>query len=124
MAEDRLISIVDDDASMRTALVGLVRSLGHRASAFASAEDFLADPAATISDCVVTDIHMPGMSGIELTQRLAASNGPRVIIITARDEAGLEHRARTSGAACYLKKPFDASDLIRCIETALSPRAS
>lgn len=117
---DTLISIIDDDDSLRTALVGLVRSLGYRASGFTNAEDFLAGDGATTSAAIVTDIQMPGLSGIELKERLNANgHGAPVIMITARSEPGLEERALASGALCVLKKPFAAEALIRCLERAL-----
>lgn len=122
MAQDsQLISIIDDDASLRTALTGLVRSLGYRANAFASAEDFLAAGAAPESACVVSDIQMPGLSGIELKQRLVETGcAAPVIMITARTEPGLHEKAIASGALCVLRKPFAADDLIACINRALA----
>lgn len=120
MALDPLISIIDDDDSLRAALVGLVRSLGYRASGFASAEDFLATGAAKDCACIVTDIQMPGLSGIELKQRLAqGGSAAPVIMITARTEAGLREKAVASGAICVLQKPFAAEALIDCIEKAI-----
>jgi FixJ family two-component response regulator len=115
-----LISVIDDDESLRSALVGLVRSLGYEASAFGSAEAFLdADHAQTVS-CIISDIQMPGMSGLELQQRLAADGrAAPMIMITARPEADLKERAMASGAICFLKKPFDADIMIGCIERAL-----
>jgi FixJ family two-component response regulator len=101
--------------------VGLVRSLGHQASGFASAEDFLAADQAGRSAAIVTDIQMPGLSGIELKERLSASGcAAPVIMITARSEAGLQERALASGALCVLKKPFAAEALIECLERALA----
>lgn len=121
MALDPLISVIDDDDSLRAALVGLVRSLGYRASGYASAEDFLAAGTARDCACVVTDIQMPGLSGIELKQRLAESGCTApVIMITARTEAGLREKAIASGAVCVLQKPFAAEALIDCIEKALA----
>lgn len=121
MAEDTLISIIDDDDSLRSALVGLVRSLGYRAHGFACAEDFLAADQAGRSSAIVTDIQMPGLSGIELKQRLTADGcGAPVIMITARSEEGLKERALESGAVCVLRKPFAAEALIECLERALA----
>lgn len=118
---DPLISIIDDDDSLRSALVGLVRSLGYRASGFANAEDFLDGDNAAQSDAIVTDIQMPGLSGIELKERLSAQGcAAPVIMITARAEAGLQERAFASGALCVLKKPFAAEALIDCLERALA----
>lgn len=121
MAQDTLISIIDDDDSLRSALVGLVRSLGYRASGFANAEDFLAANEANASAAIVTDIQMPGLSGIELKERLTAEGcAAPVIMITARAEVGLQERAFASGALCVLKKPFAAEALIDCLERALA----
>ena len=121
VAQDTLISIIDDDDSLRAALVGLVRSLGYRASGFANAEDFLAADQANASAAIVTDIQMPGLSGIELKERLAADGcAAPVIMITARSEPGLQERAFASGALCVLKKPFAAEALIDCLERALA----
>ncbi len=121
VAESTLISIIDDDESLRAALVGLVRSLGYRASGFANAEDFLAADQANACGAIVTDIQMPGLSGIELKERLTASGcAAPVIMITARAEPGLRERAFASGALCVLKKPFAAEALIDCLERALA----
>jgi FixJ family two-component response regulator len=119
--EQPLISIVDDDDGLRAALTGLVRSLGYRASAYASAEDFLAAGVAGESACIVSDIHMPEISGIELKQRLAQDGcAAPMIMITARTEAGLRERAFASGAFCVLQKPFAAEALIDCLDKALA----
>lgn len=115
-----LISVVEDDASLREAMVGLVESLGYRAHAYACAEDFLTalvEP----SDCVITDIQMPGLSGIDLKEELLRQGQTvPVIMITARTEAALQARARHSGAACLLAKPFSAEALIECLNRALA----
>ena len=121
VAEDALISIIDDDDSLRAALVGLVRSLGYRARSYANAEDFLAANDANRSAAIVTDIQMPGLSGIELKHRLVADGCTApVIMITARAEPGLRERAIESGALCVLRKPFAAEALIDCLERALA----
>src|SRR5215467_12146335 len=105
---------------MRAAVVALVRSAGYEARGFASAEEFLASGEVQSFACVITDIQMPGMSGIELKQQLAASqNAVPVIMITARPDPDLEGRALASGAAYFLRKPFDADVLIGCVESAL-----
>lgn len=102
---------------MRTAIVGLLDSLGYRVQAYASAETFLADPAGCEADCIITDIQMPGLSGIELKQHLDALGvATPVIMVTARTEPSLHARAKASGAACVLQKPFQEADLVRCIE--------
>ena len=123
MPAEPLIAVIDDDESMRNGLVTLVRSAGYAAQGFASADGFLGLGRDAWRDfaCVVTDIQMPGLSGIELKQRLSAARSPLpVIMITARDEAGLEARAHAAGAICFLKKPIEAAVLIRCLEIALA----
>jgi FixJ family two-component response regulator len=120
MAAEFLISIVDDDASMRDALVGLLRSLGYDARGFASAEDFLASDELDRFSCAITDIQMPGMSGFELKRRLDECHRRLpVIMITARSEPGLREQAKFSGASCFLRKPFETETLIDCLEKAL-----
>jgi FixJ family two-component response regulator len=115
-----VISIIDDDESMRIALVGLVRSLGYEARGFASAEEFLGSGPVQSWSCIITDIQMPGMNGIELKQHLTARQcSLPVIMITARHEADLEERALASGAAGFLRKPFEAEALIERLERAL-----
>lgn len=117
-----LISIIDDDESLRLALVGLVRSFGYEGRGYASAEAFLDTGDAARCDCLVTDVHMPGLSGPELLVRLRAE-GRRIpaIMITARVVPGLEERALSAGALCLLPKPFDAQLLMQCIEQVLPP---
>jgi FixJ family two-component response regulator len=106
---------------MRRAVVALVRSAGYEARGFASAEEFLGCGAVESFACIITDIQMPGISGIELKQRLSASHRPvPVIMITARPDPGLEEKAIKSGAVCFLRKPFGADDLIHCLERALT----
>jgi FixJ family two-component response regulator len=115
-----LISVIDDDDSMRTAIVALVQSEGYGVRDFASADEFLRCGIVENFACIITDIQMPGMSGIELKQKLAACQcSVPVIMITARQEAGLEEKALASGAVCFLKKPFEADVLISRLESAL-----
>jgi FixJ family two-component response regulator len=120
MAAGQLISIVDDDPSMRTALGGLVRSLGYDAREFVSAEEFLACKDIGSFACTITDIQMPGMNGFELKRQLGTRHRSLpVIMITARAEPGLEEQAIASGATCFLRKPFPAETLMCCLEKAL-----
>ncbi len=120
MAAGHLISIVDDDAFMREALVGLVRSLGYDVRDFASAEDFLASNDLGKFACAITDIQMPGMNGFELKRELTTRQGSLpVIMITARAEPGIEEKAMSSGATCFLRKPFGAETLMNCLQRAL-----
>lgn len=121
MGSPPLIAIVDDDQSLLAALVRLVRSFGYGARGFASAEAFIASDAVAACACVVTDIQMPGMTGIELA-RLLAKREPvlPVIAITARAEQGLEDRALAHGAVCFLHKPLEGDKLLACIERAVA----
>jgi FixJ family two-component response regulator len=120
-----IIAIVEDDESLRSALTGLVRSLGYRAEPFGSAEDLLGWEARRSFACIVTDIQLPGLSGIEMKQRLSAAGCTApAIMITARTETELEQRALASGALCVLRKPFDADVLIACLKRALAEDTS
>jgi FixJ family two-component response regulator len=120
-----LISIVDDDPSMRDALAGLIRSFGYDVRTFASAEEFLASHELIEFACAITDIQMPGMNGFQLKHELNLRlSAVPVIMITARSEPQLEAQARSSGAASFLRKPFEADALAGCIEDALQGRAS
>ena len=115
-----IISIVDDDESVRVATLKLVRVHGFAAHGFASAEEFLRSPRAGDTSCVITDVRMPGMSGVDLQSHLIAQ-GRRVpmIFITAFPEEGSVARAMAAGAICFLTKPFDGEKLISCLTEAL-----
>ncbi len=118
---DPFIAVIDDDLSLCNALVGLVRSLGYRAAGYGSAEAFLAAGTAGEAAAIVMDIQMPGLSGLELKQRLVQDGCTApVIMITARTEQGLFDRAFASGALCVLQKPFEAEALIACLQKALA----
>ena len=119
-ATETIISIIDDDESMRNSLAGLVRSAGWKALVFATAEEFIESGVYLDTDCVVTDIQMPGLSGLELKDWLNEhSSVAPVILITARSEKHLRTQALASGAFCFLEKPFASSTLLSCIEKAL-----
>ena len=118
MSAGNLIAVIDDDSSFRVAVEGLVRSLGHRVLGFASAEDFLSS--GKRPDCIVTDIQMSGLSGIDLKLELTSRGyDVPVIITTARTEPALLARARESGAHCVLQKPFESETFIKCLDGAL-----
>jgi FixJ family two-component response regulator len=120
-----VISIIDDDASVRVATNRLVRSLGYIAYTFASADEFLRSPQVDTASCVIADIQMPGMSGVEL-QSLLRAQGRRVpiIFVTAFPEESIRVRALDAGAVCFLTKPFDAATLIRYLDAALGRRGA
>jgi FixJ family two-component response regulator len=114
------IAVIDDDDSFRIALVESLSSLGYGSDGYASAEDYIGATGGRSFNCVVTDIHMPGMSGLDLMKRLATSGSTTpVVLITARSDKNLEARATAAGAACLLRKPFEINDLIKCIEGAV-----
>jgi FixJ family two-component response regulator len=116
-----LISVVDDDESMREAMRGLMKSLGYTAEAFASAEEFLNSRQVPRTSCLIADVHMPGMTGLELHHHLVASGKTiPTILITAYPDDSVRERALGDGVVCYLSKPFDESDLLACIHAALS----
>ena len=120
MAAEHSISVVDDDESFRLAIVGSLRSLGYAARGFSSAEEFIAAKGAGLSDCLITDLHMRGMSGIDLIRELQAQGSTLpAIMITGRPEPGLETKAMALGATCLLRKPFETDALIQCLEKAL-----
>lgn len=123
MTDGPIISVVDDDASVRTATARLLRSLGFSAHAFASAKEFLSSPRLPETSCLIADVEMPGMSGIELQEYLIANghNTP-MIFITAFPEDRIRERAMRAGAIDFLSKPFDEPRLLECVERALAMR--
>lgn len=119
MSRELLIAVIDDDESFRMALVESLSSLGYSVRGFTSAEEFIAVDGEGSCDCVITDIHMPGMSGFDLKRLLAARGFARpVIMVTAHAEPDLEAKAAASGAVCLLRKPFETDALIDCLERA------
>jgi len=115
-----LISIVDDDLSVRRALGRLVQSAGYAVATFASAGEFLDSPALAQVACLVLDISLDGMSGFDLKERLAMEHPSLpIIFITALDEATTRERFRRSGVAAQLRKPFDEHTLLQAIRRAL-----
>jgi FixJ family two-component response regulator len=118
-----MISIVDDDKSVRDATRTLIRSLGHSASTFSSAEEFLESGRLCDTSCLIVDVQMPGMSGIELQDHLIARGDcPPVIFVTAFPDGGVQERALGAGAIGFLTKPFSEECLIACLDRALARR--
>jgi FixJ family two-component response regulator len=115
-----VITVIDDDASVRTAVDSLLRARGYTVYPFASAAEFLRSPQLDETRCVIADVQMPAMSGIEL-QSLLRKQGRSVpfIFITAFPEEAVRVQALSDGAICFLAKPFDGTTLIRCIEASL-----
>jgi FixJ family two-component response regulator len=121
MAGGPLIAIVDDDPSIRHATSDLVKAAGYAASAFESAEHFLAWPNARRVACLVADMRMRGMSGLDLHRALlSAGHAIPTILITAHPEELARSRALAAGICCYLSKPFAPDELLDCIGQALA----
>ena len=118
-----VIAIVDDDESFRQATISFIRSLSYSAAAFPSADAFLHSNAVENTDCLITDVQMPGMSGIELQSHLI-TQGHRVpiIFVTAFPEMEARGRALRAGAIGFLGKPFGDENLISCLNKALLGR--
>ena len=119
MANIPLISIVDDDEPIRDVICSLMESVGLRAYAFASAEEFLKSPYLNETACLICDVQMPNMSGIDL-QRVLIAQASRIpiIFITAFPDEAVESRAMKAGAVCFLSKPFDAHEIVRYVAKA------
>ncbi|BDB28891.1 two-component response regulator [Cupriavidus sp. TA19] len=116
------IAIVDDDESVLQAIGRLVRSLGYEVELFASGRQLLESEGLSHINCVITDVEMPCMDGLELSQCLRRiGHAAPIIFISGVVDAGYEERARTTVNACFLSKPFAEQDLIDCIELALYP---
>jgi FixJ family two-component response regulator len=115
-----LISIVDDDEAFREAIKSLIKSLGFEVEAFSSAEAFLASPCLGSTACLIADVHMPTMTGIDLHRHLVASGRTiPVILITAYPDDNVRARALAAGVICYLSKTFDDNALLGFVRTAL-----
>jgi FixJ family two-component response regulator len=115
------VAVIDDDEVLCSSLVDLMRSTGYRADPFSSAEGFLASSSLHEVDCVIADVHMPGMSGFDLAIRLRAQGNTKpIILITALLDGSLDEAARSAGAQYLLRKPFQADVLLDCVERSLT----
>ena len=120
-----MISIVDDDPFVRQAIDNLVQSLGYRASTFASAEDFLQSSYIHEMTCLISDVQMPGLSGVDLQQVLIAQgNRMPMIFITAYFDERIRQSVMEAGAIGYLGKPFDDESLIELLQWALKSEST
>lgn len=114
-----MIAIVDDDEAVREATKGLVRTLGYTVATFASAEEFLQSGLVTRTSCLITDLHMPGLSGLDLqSQLIATGHKVPIIFITAYPDDDLRTRGMQAGAVCFIGKPYSEDYLIGCLEKA------
>jgi FixJ family two-component response regulator len=125
MSEAPLISIVDDDALARDGIGTLVESLGYNVITFTSAEHFLQSDVIAETTCLITDLQMPGLSGLQLQEALKSQGYQTpVILITAYPNEQQRQRALDNGAVSFLSKPFDEGSLIECLTVAIELRSS
>ncbi len=117
----QLVSIVEDDRFFRESMRRLMRSLGYTVEAFPSAADFLASPRLSETACLIADVQMPAMTGVELYRSLVdAGHAIPTILVTAYPNDVDRARALDDGVACYLRKPVDEQHLILCLRAALT----
>ena len=116
MPKASLVSVVEDDQFFRESMRRLMRSLGYSVEAFPSAADFLASPRLVETACLIADVHMPAMTGLELHRRLIdAGYAIPTILVTAYPDEDVRARALNDGVVCYLRKPVDEKRLMRCV---------
>jgi FixJ family two-component response regulator len=121
MTKKLLVSVVDDDQFFRESMRRLMRSLGYTVEAFASAANFLASPRLTETACLIADVQMPAMTGVELYRHLIAAGHPiPTILVTAYPNDVDRVRALNDEVVCYLRKPVDEQNLLRCLRAALT----
>jgi FixJ family two-component response regulator len=119
MAKAPFISVVDDDRFHRASMRRLVTSLGYAVEDFASAADFLASPRLAGTACLIADIHMPTMTGVELHRHLVdVGHAIPTILVTGRPDDGERARALSDGVVCYLDKPINEERLVQCLHSA------
>ena len=117
------ICIIDDDASIRVAIENLLRMSGFDVRSFESADQYLRSPERHQTSCIVSDVQLPGRSGLDLQDHLAGHHDRTpIIFITAFSRPEIRKRALDAGAICFLTKPFDNGTLLKCIEEALKGR--
>ena len=120
MPKTSLVSVVEDDQFFRESMRRLMRSLGYSVEAFPSAADFLASPRLGETACLIADVNMPAMTGLELHRRLIEmGHAIPTILMTAYPDNDVRARALKDGVVCYLRKPLDENHLMRCLRAAL-----
>jgi FixJ family two-component response regulator len=124
VSQTPLVVCVEDDLAVREAMRGLLMALGFTVATFSSAEEFLQSGRLDDTSCLITDVRLTGMSGIELQSRLIAmGHAIPIIVITAFPDEGVRVQAMNAGAVCFLTKPITKNDLLTCIDTALKRRS-
>jgi FixJ family two-component response regulator len=120
MPKSSLVSVVEDDQFFRESMRRLMRSFGYTVEAFPSAADFLASPRLVETGCLIVDVHMPRMTGLELHRHLIEiGHAIPTILVTAYPDIDMRTRALKDGVVCYLRKPVDENHLMRCLRAAL-----
>ena len=123
LPESPLISVVDDDESFGNSMRRLLKALDYSVAVFPSAAQFLASPHIAATACLVADIHMPEMTGVELYDHLVESgHAIPTILVTAHPDERAKERMLTRGVQCYLRKPLEEAALIHCLRTAVVPK--
>jgi FixJ family two-component response regulator len=121
MMKEQLVSIVEDDQFLRDSMRRLMRSLGYAVEAFPSAPDFLASSHLAETACLIADVHMRAMTGVELYRHLVGTgHAIPTILVTAYPNDADQARALNDGVVCYLRKPIDEQSLLRCLHAALT----
>ena len=122
MTRPSIISVVDDDASVRRAISNFLRARGYVVHVFESAEEYLGSPHLNDTSCVIADVQMPAMNGFELVAKMRMHDrvAPFIFMSGSSDE-GVRARALKAGAVCFLVKPFAATSLIACLDAVLGP---
>jgi FixJ family two-component response regulator len=122
MPKASLVSVVEDDRFFRESMKRLMRSLGYRVETFPTAAEFLASRRLAETACLIADVNMPAMTGLELHRRLIGTGRAiPTILVTAYPDEGVKARALKAGVVCYLRKPVNQEHLLRCIGAALRP---
>jgi FixJ family two-component response regulator len=124
MSESPIVHVVDDDPSLRRSVRNLLRSAGYRVETFEAAEAFLACARESDASCLILDLRMPGMSGIELLTAMAIAHVQiPAVVLTAHEEEAFRDQALAAGARAFLTKPFQAGELLDAIALAMKSRS-
>jgi FixJ family two-component response regulator len=118
-ADEAIVYVLDDDARVREGLTALLSSLGRRVLAFADASDYLAFKRPDAPGCLILDLDMPGMTGLELQKELSGTDAPPIVFLTGHGDIPSTVKAMKAGATEFLSKPFDEEDLVRAIDAAI-----
>jgi FixJ family two-component response regulator len=121
LSKQSMISVVDDDQSFRDSMRRLLKSLGYAVTVFPSAAEFLASPKLADTACLVADVHMPAVTGIELYKQLIETgHAIPTILVTAYPDDGVQERMLSLGVECYLSKPLEETHLISCLSSVFA----